>query len=499
MECFTKSDNIKLEYCCQVVRIGKVIPIEGSDFLARTIVSGNSIVVRKDEFKEGDYAIYAKNETALNDGFLSANNLFELSEFKRNSNANEVERLIADGKKDEAKRLTGFFNKYGRVRAIKLRNVYSMGFIFTLENLAKWKPEVSGEDLSSYIVNSEMGIGENFDTVCGEIFVKTYMPPIPKRHKEPSGKHEKKRQKRIKMFERISDSEWRFHYDTLMANDNIWMIDPDDTIDITVKEHGTSGIFANMKVKCPSKLSLIEKFINYAARKTEDLSRWINKFKIPEWNECYGNVYSSRTVIKNKYINNDAKSGYYGNDVWGKVNETIMPYLDKGMTVYGEICGYIDGSTMMIQKNYDYCCEIGTNYFMPYRITTVCDDGTTREWSVMDVVEWTRNLIIEHHELNGKIRPMEVLYHGKASGLYPDIQMDGHWHENVLEAMKNDREHFGMEGMESLCKNKVPREGICIRVENKPGMKAMKLKSYAFYDREKKQMDNGETNIEMTS
>lgn len=48
---FTKSKNFKSEYSCAVVRIGKLTPIEGSDFLAKTDIFGVQIVVRKDQTK----------------------------------------------------------------------------------------------------------------------------------------------------------------------------------------------------------------------------------------------------------------------------------------------------------------------------------------------------------------------------------------------------------------------------------------------------------------
>ena len=72
------SSEMNTEYCAQVVKIGELKPIEGSDYLAQVIVSGTSMVIRKDEFKTGDYAIYCKNETALNSDFLSLNNLYEV-------------------------------------------------------------------------------------------------------------------------------------------------------------------------------------------------------------------------------------------------------------------------------------------------------------------------------------------------------------------------------------------------------------------------------------
>ena len=75
---FTKSDNFKSEYSCAVVKINELTPIEGSDFLAKTLVFGTQIVVRKDQVKEGDIMLYAANETQLNEVFLSVNNLFEI-------------------------------------------------------------------------------------------------------------------------------------------------------------------------------------------------------------------------------------------------------------------------------------------------------------------------------------------------------------------------------------------------------------------------------------
>lgn len=42
------SPDGKQEYCCNVIRVGTLEPIEGSDFLAKTYINGDSIVVRKD-------------------------------------------------------------------------------------------------------------------------------------------------------------------------------------------------------------------------------------------------------------------------------------------------------------------------------------------------------------------------------------------------------------------------------------------------------------------
>ena len=88
----TMSENGKSEYCCSVVKISELIPVDGSDFLAMTNVLGTQIVVRKDMVKEGDIMFYAANETALNQRFLSANNLYEIGCRSMNANAAEVNK-----------------------------------------------------------------------------------------------------------------------------------------------------------------------------------------------------------------------------------------------------------------------------------------------------------------------------------------------------------------------------------------------------------------------
>ena len=180
-------------------------------------------------------------------------------------------------------------------------------------------------------------------------------------------------------------------------------------------------------------------------KKLTQLVDWLSKKVVPNYKIEYGDVYSSRGVIKNQYINEKVTTGFYGTDVWGDINEIIKPYIEKGMTVYGEICGYLTGSNKMIQKGYDYGCKIGENFFMPYRITTTNEDSTKREWEVSEVYDWTVKLISEHPELKDKIQPITILYNGSLSNLYPDISIQNHWHENVLEAMKNDKKHFYME------------------------------------------------------
>ena len=493
-EIFTLSENAKLEYSCTVVQIGEVKPVEGSDFLGATLVNGNPIVVRKDMIKEGDIMIYAPIETVLNKKFLSVNNLFELSEREMNSNYKEVQALIDEEKKEEAKKKVGFFNKHGRVKLIRLRGCPSMGFLIEKESLVKWKPKLQDIDFSQYV----------FDTIDGELFVKVYVPYVPPvRTRDKSAKRDKK----LKRFSRLIEGEFKFHYDTLALARNIHLIKPDDKVLITNKLHGTSFICANILTKKPVQLSNIQKLFNKMSNKKikklkkQNATRYADKKRLENQIKQYEKIKKptyTRTVIKNQYINNGVNDGFYGVDIWGVYDKIMKPYIPQGMTLYGEICGYLDNTGKMIQPKYDYGCDIGENFLMPYRITTTREDHTKKEWEVEEVYNWTIKLLKEHPELKKNVRPITILYNGTLKDLYPDISTTEHWHENVLEAMRNDKEHFGMEELEPLCKKfQVWREGICVRKIKDPVAEAFKLKSIRFLEKERDDVSKGQVDMEM--
>lgn len=246
--------------------------------------------------------------------------------------------------------------------------------------------------------------------------------------------------------------------------------------------HNTSAILAN--VLCKKEISRWEKIKKFFGLKVNDKE--------------YGNIYSSRSVIKNQYINPNANS-FYESDIWGCVNRDFSPYIDKGMTVYGEIVGYLEGSQTMIQAKHDYGCRPGQWKFMPYRITQTDEMGNKTEWDIDKVDEWTRNLVKEHPELEDKTMFLTILYYGRLGDLYPDLDTEHHWHENLLARMKNDKDKFLMELDEPLCKNKVPREGIVIRIVGDKFARAWKLKSLRHYGKEAEAHDKGEVDIEEQS
>ncbi len=383
----------------------------------------------------------------------------------------DIEEVVNSGKHivDEAKKHCGFFNKYGRVRCITLKNTPSFGFLFSPEDLFKFDSSITMEDVEAYL-------GQEFDTVNGELFVKVYVPPMPAENRRSN---QNKAQNRVKRFDRMIDGEFFFHYSTGQLAKEISCIEPDDVVDISVKRHGTSICIAKVRVKNPIRWkTILFGPWNWAMRLFH--LPLIKTYKVE-----YGPVYSSRTVIKNRYINSQTNGGYYNADIWTEYGDIIYPYLDEGMTVYGEICGYITGTDKPIQTTYDYGCKPGENNIMFYRITTE-EDGKKREWEISEVREWTEKLINRMQDENNpnwsRVQQIDHIYHGTLEDLYPDLDTENHWHENVLEKLKNDKEHFGMEENEPLCTfHQVPREGFVLRKEGSKQPSAWKLKCYSFF------------------
>lgn len=404
----------------------------------------------------------------------------------------QVEDTVNSGSSiiNEVKKHCGFFNKYGRVRCITLKNTLSFGVLFAPEDLFKYDTSITMDDIDDYI-------GQEFDTVNGDLFVKVFVPPMPEDRSATKG-NKNKAQKNVKRFDRIIDGEFFFHYNTSQLNKDIQFLKPDDVVDISKKLHGTSICIGKVQVKNQIKLPFCQRMWN----KFIDTTNLFKNKRITDYEIGYGPVYSSRTVIKNRYINQGVGSGYYNSDIWAEYGDIIYPYLDNGMTVYGEICGYLTGSDTMIQKTYDYGCHKGENIVMFYRISTTNDDGTKHEWEVSEVLEWTKNLIDRMKE-NGdenwkRIHPIDLFYHGTLEDLYPTIDTENHWHENVLEALKNEKK-FDMEENEPLCKNKVPAEGFVLRKYKDTVLRASKLKCNSFLVGEMIRMDAGEVDVEMTA
>lgn len=356
--------------------------------------------------------------------------------------------LYRDKTLNEDQTKAGFFELNGRIRALKLRGEKSEGFWVPAHNLG-----VSEHDLEKFL-------NKEFDTVNGQLLVKKYVIPsrmVSQKQGEPGSKKDI-----VKKQDLLVPGQFSFHIDTPQLGKNVWKLKPEHHITITQKLHGTSFICSKVLVK--RKLSWkdkVAKFFGVSVVETE-----------------YKNLYASRRVIKNLGSQNP---GFYGNeDIWGLVNERIAPCLSDSMTIYGEAVGYLP-SGKWIQKGYDYGCKPGEYKIWVYRITSTTPSGKVLEWSWQQVKSFC--------ELAG-LNYVPELWSGKAEEILPATEL--HWHDNLLQKLKDTY----LEKDCWLCTNKVPDEGIVVRVDNSLDFDVYKLKSFRFFEHESKMLDSGEVDVE---
>lgn len=488
------SKNANPNYLATICRIEELTPIPNADRLVKTVINGYDLVISKDS-KVGDLVVYFPVETAINETFLGPNNLYELGECELNDNfmavlsiKDALKNEVVDSEKynelsAQAKSMCGFFNKYGRVRILKLRGQYSQGFIAGVKSLEIAYPELEGTDWESLV-------GTKFDSVGTTLVCEKYIPSISQSICQGDGQRQhRKSMKKLKRFDKLIPDQFVFHYDTTMLAERISIISPEDSVSVTVKVHGTSVILS--KILCHKELTMWEKIKKFVGFHIEDT--------------VYDNIYSSRRVIKNRYINKNKGEDFYGADVWGSCNNVFSKFLENGMTVYGEIVGYCEGTNKMIQKEHDYGCKPGQWKFMPYRITGTNKHGNKYEYEILKVMTWVDEILEKYgneiaygnYKIKDVLMRMDLLYYGKLKDMYPGLDPNNeNFYKILLEKMKNDKDRLGMELDEPMCKNKVPREGIVVRIVEDIYPRAWKLKTLRHYGIEAQENDGTEVNIE---
>ena len=455
-----KSNKANINYLAKVVKIdnfGKH-PNPEVTRLKCAYVDGFNIIVGIDE--QPGLFVYFPTNSQINPELLRYANLYKHTELNDNPNK------------------SGLFNDNGRVTAIKLKGLVSEGFLLPWDtfnsfllasvNVGIDNPEVNLEFDAIYHNGKEFWINKKYIVVRNTTGTQ-------------GSKSRQKSQKRLKEFDRIIENQFRYHYDTVLLKKSPWIIKPDSLVSITEKIHGASGISAY--VICNRPTTLLEKIgLLFTG------CGW-KKFT-PEYNY----IYASRNVIKSQYINKAVKSGHYGVDVWKYADDVVRPFLQKGMTMYYEIVGFLPNGRY-IQKDYDYGCvpptegEVYTHekHFKVriYRITITNVDGIVHEFSAREVQQFC--------EMAG-LTPVTQLYYGYAKNLYPKMRSTTNFSKNFIAKLAEDT-NFYMEMPSPSCNNIVPHEGIVIKVEDMIPH-AWKLKCFAFLNKEQKELDKGEENIE---
>jgi hypothetical protein len=454
---FRISENANRNYLAKVVSLGKPLTHPNADRLQGFIIDHARIYIDL-SYKEHDICIYFPLECQIDSRILSYLNLYSDKSLNRDNS------------------LKGFFGSKGRVKAVRLRSEPSQGFLIRAQDfvdaVSTFSPLLQGFDPTINILIDVDSIGEEFDSIGSEIIVKKY---VVQDQRKAGVKSDKKLAKKVS---RVVENQFRFHIDTEHLRKNIYKVNRNDYVSITAKLHGTSVIFG--KLLTYRKLSFIEKILKKLGVKIND--------------KVYDLLYSSRRVIKNDDLNTQANH-YYSSDVWGDVARTFDYAVQKGYTLYGEIVGYTrDGG--YIQKGYDYGCiqPVYENEYVEdvhyrvyvYRITFTNEDGNVSELSWRQIKAYCEHFGINH---------VPEYYFGKLVNFdksFNKIKSDDEFNEAVIKTL----EEKYLEKYCEFCGNRVPNEGIVLRIDKLFNFDAYKMKSFMFLEMETKQLDENIIDIE---
>lgn len=438
---------INENYAGVITTITTTVKLENCDNVHHAIIFGNRVIVDK-TVQIGTKGIYFPVETQLSEEYLHNNNLY-----RDNTKNKDIDQK-------------GYFEESGRIKCMKFRGNKSEGLFMPLSSILFAAPV---EDVAT------LKERDTFDNLNGIEICCKY---VPKSSKTPGQQKLGGHKLVAKKTSRIVDNQFRFHGDTAMLGKNIHRIKPSTLLSITNKLHGTSFVISNILTK--RKLGWFESFLK--------------RIGIPIVENTYDIIYSSRKVIKNDDMNKNYNH-YYKEDLWAEVADRLKSYMPIGMTMYGEAVGFT-ASGSYIQSGYDYGCDPDDleNYMgiYIYRITYTNPDGYVFEFSAKQVQDYCK--------ARG-LNPVPEYFYGKAEAILPQVRVDGYnfvelsieeWQGELLSKLL---ESYNMEKNCELCENEVPAEGIVVRIEGED-YDAYKLKAFRFRERETKELDKGEVDIE---
>ena len=220
--------NKESNYLAKVVKIDNLIPHPNADRLQLAKIGFQKVITGLDA-KVGDLYIYFPLESAINKKFLSYTNGFSSSSMNF----------------DKTKK--SFFGKQGRVKALRLREVLSEGYIHPIQSVNEW---LNYAGINYQI--QEKDVNKEFDSIGDILFCQKYVIP-----KKVSGTQAAANKHVFKKVEKLVENQLRFHPDSKQLKREMAQISPDDWIDKSSKFHGANCIIG--KVLNYRTLSLVEK------------------------------------------------------------------------------------------------------------------------------------------------------------------------------------------------------------------------------------------------
>lgn len=449
-------------YNAYITRIKNMHKHPNADRLQIGECFGNAVIVSM-EYEDNQLGVYFPSDGQLSIEFAEANNLLR----KKDENGNNV-----GGYMDPDKR---------NVTAIKLRGEKSDGLFLPLKSLESFG------DITT------LREGDRIDNFNGHEICRKYVPRTQTRRGHYS-EGNKTRKKKVPVAPLFAE-----HADTEQLAYNLAAFKPGDEIEITLKMHGTSQRTGYLPVFKGYKRTLIDKIFRREGK------------PIYDWGYVSG---TRRTVLEN------FEGGYYGSNEFREAHSKFFEgKLNKGEEIFYEVVGFTHtGAPIMASGDnkklndkdfvkqygqttvFSYGCEPAGKKMMygkdeisafaietdvpqsdlyVYRMTMTNEDGFTVEYTpdfmryrceqmgVKCVPVMWKGLIPTEDE------DFETFVSGDNDYGVPELTFltPGEWVKKLAEEFYDGPDPIG---------NTHIREGVVVRIINRPKFCAYKHKNFSF-------------------
>lgn len=417
-------------YKVYIAKVKNIRPAENADRLNLCEVFGNTTVVDK-SVNENDLYIYFPVDGQISEEFGKVNDLFR----RKDENGNHCGGFIDPVKKN--------------ITAIRLRGNKSDGLVLPLSAL------------ESFGDTSKLREGDTVETFNGHIIATKYIPKKKVSNNTSKGNRTRKKTAPIAPL-------FKEHVDTEQFQYNLQDFNYGDLVEITLKLHGTSGRTGYLPVLKGYKRTFLDRIMRREGK------------PIYDWDIVSG----TRRVVLDSY-----DGGFYGsNSFREKYNNFFKGKLLKGETCYYEIVGFTDegtpimgeGNTSKLGKDFvkkygktmvfSYGCDskgevAPRNDIYVYRMTMTNEDG--------DIVEYSPSFMRYRCEQMG-VKTVPVLRRFFLDIHNLDIRED----RTLEDALTSIVEEL-YEGPDLIDPRHI-REGVVVRIVNRPKFTAYKAKGFNF-------------------
>ena len=327
----------------------------------------------------------------------------------------------------------GYLENNGHVLAIKLRGNHSSGIVINVDKVY------------SFFGDQHWNEGDKVNLINSKEFCRKYIPK-----KKGTAADTPKSSYKGRKAEGVIYPEFSMHADTEQLAYNLDKFHPGDLLNMTLKMHGTS-----------------QRSMRTYAQLPRGFFRRLFHMK-PKTKEAY--VLGTRRCVVH-----ENSQGYYGNDEFRmKHHKALEPFVEPGMEVFYEVVGYYgpnEGDTIMpIGENkklndkeflkqfgsrtiFSYGCKPGESAMYIYRITS---NNGEKEWLPHEIREWC-----DKHGFN-----------------CVPLVCDDFEFTTIKDLQERINKYFE-DLVDPIGKTHV-KEGVVIRILNRPVWRAYKSKTYEF-------------------